>query len=52
MSALNFPVYLTEMMSFPDKKVSVLIQLNTRIPQNLGKSNATMALEMFEEIGK
>jgi D-alanyl-D-alanine carboxypeptidase len=44
--------YLTEMMYFPDKKVSVAIQVNTSVPQSLGKSQARMALEIFEEIGK
>jgi D-alanyl-D-alanine carboxypeptidase len=46
------PGYLTEMMYFPDKKVSVAIQANTSVPQSLGKSQARMALEIFEEIGK
>lgn len=47
-----FPGYLTEMMYFPDKKVSVALQVNTSVPQNLGKSQMRMALEIYEEIGK
>lgn len=47
-----FPGYMSEMMYFPDKKISVAIQVNTSVPQNLGKSTARMALEIFEEITK
>ena len=47
-----FPGYMTEMMYFPDKKISVAVQVNTSVPQNLGKSTARIALEMYEEITK
>jgi D-alanyl-D-alanine carboxypeptidase len=32
-----FPGYLTEMMYFPDKKFAIAIQVNTSVPQDLGK---------------
>jgi D-alanyl-D-alanine carboxypeptidase len=43
-----FPGYLSEMMYFPEHKISVAIQVNTSVPQNLGKSTARMALELAE----
>jgi D-alanyl-D-alanine carboxypeptidase len=45
-----FPGYLTEMMYFPDKKISVAIQVNTSVPANLGKSTARVSLELSEII--
>lgn len=45
-----FPGYLSEMMYFPEHKISVAIQVNSSVPQNLGKSQARMALEMLETI--
>jgi D-alanyl-D-alanine carboxypeptidase len=32
-----FPGYLTDMMYFPDKKFAIAIQVNTSVPQDLGK---------------
>jgi D-alanyl-D-alanine carboxypeptidase len=32
-----FPGYLTDMMYFPDKKFAIAVQVNTSVPQDLGK---------------
>lgn len=45
-----FPGYLSEMMYFPEHKISVAVQVNSSVPQNLGKSTARIALEMLETI--
>lgn len=45
-----FPGYLSEMMYFPEQKISVAIQVNSSVPQNLGKSTSRVALEVFETI--
>lgn len=43
-----FPGYMTEMMYFPEHKISIAVQVNTSVPQNLGKSTARIALELAE----
>ncbi len=45
-----FPGYLSEMMYFPEHKISVAVQVNSSVPQNLGKSTARIALETLETI--
>ncbi|MBX7173341.1 MAG: beta-lactamase family protein [Pyrinomonadaceae bacterium] len=47
-----FPGYMTDMMYFPDKKISVAVQVNTSVPQNLGKPLARVLVETFETITK
>lgn len=47
-----FPGYMTDMMYFPDKKISVAVQVNTSVPQNLGKPLARVLVESFETITK
>lgn len=45
-----FPGYLTDVMYFPEKKISVAIQVNSSVPQNLGKPLGRVLVEMFETI--
>lgn len=45
-----FPGYMTEMIYFPDKKISLAVQVNSSVPQNLGKSTGRVALELAEII--
>ncbi len=47
-----FPGYMTDMMYFPDQKISVAVQVNTSVPQNLGKPLARVLVESFETITK
>lgn len=45
-----FPGYLTDMMYFPEYKISVAVQVNTSVPQNLGKSLGRVLVESAETI--
>lgn len=42
-----FPGYMTDMMYFPESKISVAVQVNSSVPQNLGgKSLSRILIEM------
>jgi D-alanyl-D-alanine carboxypeptidase len=43
-----FPGYMTDMMYFPELKVAVAVQVNTSVPQNLGKSLGRVLVELIE----
>lgn len=45
-----FPGYMTDMMYFPDKKISVAVQANSSVPPNLGKPLARILVESAEMI--
>lgn len=45
-----FPGYMTDMMYFPDKKISVAVQVNSSVPQNLGKPLGRVLVEAAEII--
>lgn len=45
-----FPGYMTDTMYFPDKKIALAIQVNTSVPQSLGKPLARMLVELSELI--
>jgi D-alanyl-D-alanine carboxypeptidase len=45
-----FPGYLTEMMYFPEHKISLAVQVNTSVPQNLGKPMGRVLLEALDTI--
>ena len=45
-----FPGYMTDMMYFPDKKISVAVQVNSSVPQNLGKPLGRVLVETAEMI--
>jgi len=46
-----FPGYMTDMMYFPEHKISVAVQVNSSVPQNLGgKSLSRVLLETAESI--
>lgn len=45
-----FPGYMTDMMYFPEQKFSVAVQVNTSIPQDLGKPLGRVLVEMAEII--
>ena len=45
-----FPGYMTDMMYFPDKKISIAVQVNSSVPQNLGKSLGRVLVESAEMI--
>lgn len=40
-----FPGYLTDMMYFPDHKVSIAVQVNTSVGRDLGKPNSRVLVE-------
>lgn len=40
-----FPGYLTDMMYFPEHKISVAVQVNSSVPQNSGKSLGRVLVE-------
>lgn len=49
-----FPGYLTDMMYFPDQKISVAVQVNTSVGRDLGKPLSRVlveAAEMIRELG-
>ena len=43
-----FPGYMTDMMYFPDTKISVAVQVNSSVPRNLGKPLARVLVETAE----
>ncbi len=43
-----FPGYMTDMMYFPEHKIAVAVQVNTSVPQNLGKPMGRVLVEMIE----
>lgn len=45
-----FPGYMTDMMYFPDKKISVAVQVNSSVPTNLGKPLSRVLVESAEMI--
>ncbi|HRH41263.1 MAG TPA: serine hydrolase domain-containing protein [Pyrinomonadaceae bacterium] len=45
-----FPGYMTDMMYFPESKISVAVQVNTSVPQNLGKSLGRVLVETAEVV--
>ncbi len=47
-----FPGYMTDIMYFPEKKISLSIQINSSVPKNLGKSPGRVLVEMAEIIMK
>lgn len=47
-----FPGYMTDMMYFPDKKFSVAVQVNSSVPQDLGKPLGRLLVELAETISK
>lgn len=47
-----FPGYMTEMMYFPDMKVAIAVQVNTSVPQNLGKPLSRFVLELADIIAE
>ena len=46
-----FPGYMTDVMYFPDKKISVAVQVNTSVPQNLGKPLGRVLVDIAEIVG-
>ncbi len=47
-----FPGYMTEMMYFPDHKFAIAVQVNTSVPQNLGRPLARVVVELAELLAK
>ena len=45
-----FPGYLTDMMYFPDQKIAVAVQVNTSVPQDLGKPLGRVVVELAQVI--
>jgi D-alanyl-D-alanine carboxypeptidase len=45
-----FPGYMTDMMYFPDKKIAVAVQVNTSVPQDLGKPLGRVVVEIADMI--
>ena len=45
-----FPGYMTDMMYFPDKKIAVAVQVNTSVPQDLGKPLGRVVVEIAQMI--
>ena len=43
-----FPGYMTDMMYFPEHKISVAVQVNSSVPQNLGKPLGRVLIETTE----
>ena len=43
-----FPGYMTDMMYFPEEKISVAVQVNSSVPPNLGKPLARVLVEAAE----
>lgn len=43
-----FPGYMTDMMYFPEEKISVAVQVNSSVPPNLGKPLGRVLVETFE----
>ncbi len=47
-----FPGYMTDMMYFSDKKFAVAVQVNSSVPQDLGKPLGRVLVELAETISK
>ncbi len=47
-----FPGYMTDMMHIPDTKIAIAVQVNTSVPQDLGKPLGRVLVEIFEAIRK
>ena len=45
-----FPGYMTDMMYFPESKIAVAVQVNSSVPQNLGKPLSRVLVESYETI--
>jgi len=45
-----FPGYMTDMMYFPDKRIAVAVQVNTSVPQDLGKPLGRVVVEIAQMI--
>jgi D-alanyl-D-alanine carboxypeptidase len=45
-----FPGYMTDMMYFPDSKIAIAVQVNTSVPQDLGKPLARLLVELVEVV--
>ncbi len=45
-----FPGYMTDMMYFPDNKISIAVQVNSSVPKNLGKPLGRVLVESAEII--
>jgi D-alanyl-D-alanine carboxypeptidase len=45
-----FPGYMTDVMYFPEKKVALAVQVNSSVPQNLGKPLGRFLVKMVEII--
>jgi len=45
-----FPGYMTDMMYFPEHKIAVAVQVNSSVPQNLGKPLGRVLVETAETI--
>ena len=47
-----FPGYMTDMMYFPEQKIALAVQVNTSVPQNLGKPLGRVLVEALEVVKK
>jgi len=45
-----FPGYMTDMMYFPEQKIAVAVQVNTSVPQNLGKPLGRVLIDVLEAV--
>ena len=45
-----FPGYMTDVMYFPEHKIAVAVQVNSSVPQNLGKPLGRVLVETLETI--
>lgn len=45
-----FPGYMTDMMYFPEHKLAVAVQVNSSVPQNLGKPLGRVLIETAETV--
>ncbi|MEK7854473.1 MAG: serine hydrolase, partial [Acidobacteriota bacterium] len=43
-----FPGYMTDMMYFPEQRIAVAVQVNTSVPQSLGKPLGRVLVEAAE----
>jgi hypothetical protein len=41
---------MTDMMYFPEQKIAVAVQVNTSVPQSLGKPLGRVLVEMLQAI--
>ena len=45
-----FPGYMTDMMYFPEQKIAVAVQVNTSVPQSLGRPLGRVLVELAEAV--